>query len=75
MNSEIVVWLQGITLALIGIGVKGIISINVHLAKLNGKVHELEMSDVHIEGDIEEVKKRVESIDRRCIDVLRSGGR
>jgi hypothetical protein len=86
MTSEIVIGLQGIILLVLGIGVKGIIDIAVHLAKLNGKVHELELGDRHLEGELRDLKKdvakeheaiwgKVDTIDKRCIDVLRQGGK
>lgn len=86
IGDQVVIGLQGAILLILGIGVKGIISINVHLARLNGKVHELELADRIAEADMSELKQtlvrehraiwdKVDVIDRRCIDVIRSGGK
>jgi len=81
-QENIILLLQIVITICVGAGVKGIISINIHLARLNGKVHELEVNDRHIEKQLEDINDRdnrehhdmrdkIETINQRCINVFK----
>jgi len=73
MTSEIMIVLQGVLLILAGIGLRGIISIRVYLAKLDGRIDQVETWQIGHEklDDIRSANTQ-ERLDRlaKCISEL-----